>query len=150
MPNLKTLTKKLRQKIVSYLYLLPSISSNLTFCLAIHIFSKTRFSRHINFISHQKVISQGFCSNFHASTFSDVSNFNQKYLHEIQRTQNTVFTPYHEKYDQRPLLKTERTEQANYRMSLSTFSCMSFSLTSIYQHQNPGSQLQTLQPFRTN
>ena len=41
MPNLKTLTKELRQEIVSYLYPLPSISSNLAFRLAIHIFTKT-------------------------------------------------------------------------------------------------------------
>ena len=40
MPNLKTLTKELRQEIVSYLYPLPSISSNLAFRLAIHIFTK--------------------------------------------------------------------------------------------------------------
>ena len=92
MPNLKTLTKELRQEIVSYLYPLPSISSNLAFRLAIHIFTKTRFSSHINFISRclqHKVIPKGFRSNFHASIFSNVSNFNLKYLHEIQRTQNT-------------------------------------------------------------
>ena len=51
MPNLKTLTKELRQEIVSYLYPLPSISSNLAFLLATDIFTKTRFSSHINFIS---------------------------------------------------------------------------------------------------
>ena len=69
-----------------------SISSNLAFRLAIHIFTKTRFSSHINFISRclqHKVIPKGFRSNFHASIFSNVSNFNLKYLHEIQRTQNT-------------------------------------------------------------
>ena len=63
MPNLKTLTKELRQEIVSFLYPLPSISSNLAFCLAIHIFTKTRFSSHINFISRclqRKVIPKGF------------------------------------------------------------------------------------------
>ena len=90
--NIKTLTKELRQEIVSYLYPLPSISSNLAFRLAIHIFTKTRFSSHINFISRclqRKVILKGFRSNFHASIFSNVSNFNLKYLHEIQRTQNT-------------------------------------------------------------
>ena len=89
MPTLKTLTKELRQEIVSYLYPLPSISSNLAFRLAIHIFTKTRFSSHINFISRclqHRVIPKGFRSNFHASIFS---NFNLKYLHEIQRTQNT-------------------------------------------------------------
>ena len=32
---------------------------------------------------------KGFRSNFHASIFSNVSNFNLKYLHDIQRTQNT-------------------------------------------------------------
>ncbi|XP_015770448.1 PREDICTED: uncharacterized protein LOC107348879 [Acropora digitifera] len=92
MPNLKTLTKELRQEIVNYLYPLPSISSNLAFRLAIHIFTKTRFSSHINFISRclqHKAIPKGFRSNFHASIFSNVSNFNLKYLHEIQRTQNT-------------------------------------------------------------
>ena len=92
MPNLKTLTKELRQEIISYLYPLPSISGNLAFRLAIHIFTKTRFSSHINFISRcllHKVIPKGFRSNFYASIFSNVSNFNQKYLHEIQRTQNT-------------------------------------------------------------
>ena len=36
-----------------------------------------------------KVIPKGFRSNFHASIFSNVSNFNLKYLHEIQLTQNT-------------------------------------------------------------
>ena len=69
-----------------------SISSNLAFLLAIHIFTKTRFSSHINFISRclqHKVIPKGFRSNVHASSFSNVSNFNLKYLHEIQRTQNT-------------------------------------------------------------
>ena len=78
--------------IVSYLYPLPSISSNLAFRLAIHIFTKIRFSRHINFISRclqHKVIPKGFRSNFHVSIFSNVSKFNLKYLHEIQRTQNT-------------------------------------------------------------
>ena len=93
MPNLKTLTKELlRQEIVSYLYPLPSISSNLAFRLAIHIFTKTRFSGRINFISRclqRKVIPEGFRSNFHASIFSNVFNFNLTYLHEIQRTQNT-------------------------------------------------------------
>ena len=92
MPNLKTLTKELRQEIVSYLYPLPSIYSNLVFRLAIQIFTKTSFSSHINFISRclqHKVIPKGFRSNFHASIFSNVSNFNLKYLHEIQRTQNT-------------------------------------------------------------
>ena len=92
MPNLKTLTKELRQEIISYLYPLPSISGNLAFRLAIHIFTKTRFSSHINFISRclqRKVIPKGFRSNFYASIFSNFSNFNQKYLHEIQRTQNT-------------------------------------------------------------
>ena len=91
MPNLKTLTKELRQEIVSYLYPLPAISSNLAFRLAIHIFTKTRFSSHINFISRclqQEVIPKGFRSNFHASMFSNVSNFNLKYLYEIQRTHN--------------------------------------------------------------
>ena len=92
MPKLKTLTKELRQEIVSYLYPLPSISRNLAFRLAIHIFTKTRFFSHINFISRclqHKVIPKGFRSNFHASIFSNVFNFNLKYLHEIQRTQNT-------------------------------------------------------------
>ena len=92
MPNIKTLTKELRQEIVSYLYPLPSISCNLAFRLAIHTFTKTRFSGHINFISRclqHKVIPKGFRSNFHASIFSIVSNFNIKYLHEIQRTQDT-------------------------------------------------------------
>ena len=92
MPNLTTLTKELRQEIVSYLYLLPSISSNLAFRLAIHIFTKTRFSSHINFISRclqHKVIPKGFRLNFHAAIFSNVSNFNLKYHHEIQRTQST-------------------------------------------------------------
>ena len=92
MPNLKTLTKELRQEIVSYLYPLPSISSNLAFRLAIHIFTKTRFCSHINFISRclqHKVIPKDFRSNFHASIFSSVSNFNLKYLYETQRTQNT-------------------------------------------------------------
>ena len=92
MPNLKTLIEELRQEIVSYLYPLPSTSSNLAFRLVIHIFSKTRFSSHINFISRwlqHKVLPKGFSSNFHASIFSNVSNFNLKYLHEIQGTQNT-------------------------------------------------------------
>ena len=82
----------LRQEIVSYLYPFPSISRNLAFRLAIHIFTKTRFSSHINFISRclqHKVIPKGFRSNFHASIFYNVSNLNLKYLHEIQRTQNT-------------------------------------------------------------
>ena len=73
-------------------YPLPSISSNLAFRLAIHIFTKTRYSSHINCISRciqHKVIPKGFRSNFHASIFSNVSNFNLKYLHEIQPTQNT-------------------------------------------------------------
>ena len=55
-------------------------------------FHQIRFSSHINFISRclqHKVIPKGFRSNFHASIFSNVSNFNLKYLHEIQRTQNT-------------------------------------------------------------
>ena len=46
----------------------------------------------INLISRclqHKVIPKGSRSNFHASMFSNVSNFNLKYLHEIQRTQNT-------------------------------------------------------------
>ena len=92
MLNLKTLTKELRQQVVSYLYPLPPISSNLEFRLAIHIFTKTRFSSHINFIRRclqHKVIPKGFRSNFHASIFSNVSNFNLKYLRQIQRTQNT-------------------------------------------------------------
>ena len=63
---------------------------------------------------------------------------NQKYLHEIQRAQNT----FSRKCDQSHVLKTQRTEQANYRTSLSAFHCMSFSLTTIY--------LQPLQPLRTN
>ena len=87
MPNLKTLTKELRQEILTYLYPLPSISSNIAFHLAIHIFTNTRFSSHINFISRclqRKVIPKGFRSNCHASIFSNVSNFNLKYLHEIQ------------------------------------------------------------------
>ena len=92
MPNLKTLIKEQRQEIVSYLRPLPSISSKLAFRLAITIFSNTRYCSHINFISRclaHKVIPKGFRSNFYASIFSNVSNFNQKYLHEIQRTQNT-------------------------------------------------------------
>ena len=94
MPNLKTLTKELRQEIVSYLYPLPSISSNFAFRLAIHIFTKTRprYSSHINFISRclqHKVIPKGFRSNSHASIFSNVFNFNLKYLHEIQLTQKS-------------------------------------------------------------
>ena len=56
---------------------LSSISSNLAFRLAVHIFTKTRFSSHINFISRclqNKGIPKGFRSNFHASIFSNVSN----------------------------------------------------------------------------
>ena len=48
------------------------------------------------------------------------------------------------KYDQSHVLKTQRTEQGNYQISLSTFQCMFFSFTTIYSHQNPSSQLQTL------
>ena len=89
MLNLKTLTKELHQKIISYHYPLPSISSFLAFRLDIHIFTTTRFSGHINFIS-QCLQHKGFCSNFgfHASIFSNVFNLNQKYRQEIQPTQN--------------------------------------------------------------
>ena len=144
MPNLKTFTKELRQEIVSYLYPLPSISSNLAFRLAIHIFAKIRFSSHINFISRclqHKVIPKGFRSNFHASIFSNVSNFNLKYLHEIQRTQNTFSRNIMRSAIRAMCSKRSERKQANYRMSLSTFKCMSFCFTTIYSHPNPSSQL---------
>ena len=73
MPSLKKLTKELRQEIESYLFLFPTLSSNLAFRLATLIFAKTRFCSHINFIGrclNSKVIPKGFRSNFHASTFS--------------------------------------------------------------------------------
>ena len=149
MPNLKTLTKELRQEIVSYLYPLPSISSNLAFRLAIQIFAKTRFSSHINFISRclqHKVIPKGFRLNFHASIFSSVSNFNLKYLHEIQRTQNT-FSHNIMRSTIRAMC-SKRNEPNKQIMSLSTFKCTSFcftrvsrGFTTIYSHQNPSSQL---------
>ena len=89
------------------------------------------------------------CTKFHLSMsesvsvvccrFSTIVHFvlNQKCLHEIQRAQNT----FSRKSDQSHVLKTQRTDKANYRMSLSAFHYMSFSLTTIY--------LQPLQPLRT-
>ena len=55
-----------------------------------------------------------------------------------------VFTQHYEKYDQSLVLKTQRTGQTNNRMSLSTFQCMPLCSTTIYSHQNPSSQLQTI------
>ena len=143
MLNLKTFTKELRQEIVSYLYPLPSISSNLAFRLAIHIFTKTRFSSHINLIIRclqHKVIPKGFRSNFHASIFS-CFQFQPKIPSRNSAYPKHVFTQHYEKHDQSHVLKRQRTEQANYRISLSTFKCMSFCVTTIYSHQNPTSQL---------
>ena len=88
MPNLKSITKELRQEIVSYLIPFPTISSSLAFRLATLIFAKTRFCSHINFIGRclqSKVIPKGFRSNFHASEFS---HSGQKYLSEILCAQN--------------------------------------------------------------
>ena len=88
MPNLKTLTKELRQEIVSYLIPFPPTSNSLGFRLATLIFTKTRFCSHINFIGRcleSKVIPKGFRANFHASTFSPS---NKQYLHEIQYAEN--------------------------------------------------------------
>ena len=88
MPNLKSVTKELRQEIVSYLIPFPTISSSLAFRLATLIFAKTRFCSHINFIGRclqSKVIPKGFRSNFHASEFSHSGH---KYLSEILCAQN--------------------------------------------------------------
>ena len=83
MPNLKNLTKELRQEIVSYLFPFPPCTTNLAFRLATLIFAKTRFCSHINFIGRclqSKVIPKGFRSNFHASSFSR----SNQYLYQIQ------------------------------------------------------------------
>ena len=88
MPNLKKLTKELRQEIVSYLIPFPPISKDLAFRLAILIFAKTRFCSHINFIGrclHSKVIPKGFRSNFHVSSLSH----SYQYLRQIQCAQNS-------------------------------------------------------------
>ena len=88
MPNLKKLTKELRQEIVSYLFPFPPISKNLAFRLAILIFAKTRFCSHIKFIGrclHSEVILKGFRSNFHASSLSH----SNQYLRRIQCAQNS-------------------------------------------------------------
>ena len=88
MLSLKKLTKELRQEIVSYLIPFPLISEHLAFRLAILIFAKTRFCRHINFIGrclHSKVIPKGFRSNFHASSLSH----SNQYLRQIQCAQNS-------------------------------------------------------------
>ena len=88
MPNLKKLTKELRQEIVSYLFPFPPISKNLAFRLAILIFAKTGFCSHIKFIGrclHSKVIPKGFRSNFHASSLSH----SNQYLRQMQCAQNS-------------------------------------------------------------
>ena len=91
MPSLKKLTKELRQEIVSYLFPFSPCTTNLAFRLATLIFAKTRFRSHINFIGRclqSKVISKGFRSNFHASSFSRAN----QYLYQIQCAQNS-FSP---------------------------------------------------------
>ena len=135
MPNLKTLTKELRQEIVSYLYPFPSISSNLAFQLVIHIFTKTRFSSHINFISRclQHSDSQRFpfkfsrvhffqCFQFQLKIPSRNSAYPKHFSRNIMRSTRAMCS------------KRKRTEQANYRMALSTFKCMSFCVRTIYSH----------------
>ena len=52
-----------------------------------------------------------------------------------------VFTQHYEKYNESHVLKTQQTKQANNRISLSTFHCISFCFTRIYSHQNPSSKL---------
>ena len=143
MPNLKTLTKELRQEIVSYLYPLPSISSNLAFRLAMHILTKTRFSSHINFISRclqHKVIPKGFRSNSRVHFFQCFL-FQPKIPSRNSAYPKLFFTQHYEKHDQSHVLKTQRTQEANYRMSLSTFEYMSFCFITNSSHQNPISQL---------
>ena len=122
MPNLKTLTKELRREIVSYLYPLPSISSNLAFRLAIHIFTKTRFSSHINFIS--RCHSQMFPFKFSRVHFFQCFQFQPKIPSRNSAYPKHFFTQHYEKHDQSHVLKMQRNQQANYRMSLSTFKCM--------------------------
>ena len=136
MPNIKTLTKELRQEIVSYLYPLPSISSNLAFRLAIHTFTKTRFSGHINFISRclqHIVIRKGFRSNFHASIFSNVSILKPKIPSRNSAYPGHVFTQHYEKYNQSHVLKTHKPNKQiiEFRSQLSTV-CPSVLLGSIH------------------
>ena len=102
MPNIKTLTKELRQEIVSYLYPLPSISSNLAFRLAIHTFTKTRFTGYINFISRclqHKVIPKGFRSNLPNFLHQSQQRPNFRQLKNckktLSRTHNKTRTTYH-------------------------------------------------------
>ena len=103
MPNLKTLTKELRQEIVSYLYPFPSISSNLAFQLVIHIFTKTRFSSHINFISRclQHSHSQRFPFKFSRVHFFQCFQFQPKIP-----SRNSAYPKHCEKHESH-VLKTQ-------------------------------------------
>ena len=83
--NRKRITKELRQEIVSYLLPFPSISSDLSFRLAVLIFTKNRCRSHINFIGRclkSNVIPKGFRASFNPSQFCSSCD---RYLAEVKQ-----------------------------------------------------------------
>ena len=124
MPSLKKLTKELRQEIVSYLFPFPPCTTNFAFRLATHIFAKTRFCSHINFIGRclqSKVFPKGFRSNFHASSFSP----SNQYLYQIQCAQNSFSLNIMRITIRAKCKKTRRPRQTNSPVPLRTFQNLS-------------------------
>ena len=74
MPNLKLVTKELRQEIVSNLIPFPLISSSLAFRLATLIFAKDSLRRRANARNDRCPLSLDGCSNF-KFVFKNPSNY---------------------------------------------------------------------------